>query len=598
MVVGDARHDVAATCERVSRSVDHAVRRLNDVGVTLEVTRTALLAPSVEAPADVPPGWRFAHDFRAAAGVCRGHNVLMKGSLVGASAVDWHLIVDQAAWPDIDCVYELLALALSRPDAGMVEASLFPREPARAYNPVTLDTPWCATQCTLISAAAFAGTQGFDTELPERLHDVDLSWRVRRLGYATKTARNAVCGSEWIDPADDPDHRRVLTAGRKLGLKWGAADFVAWVENRMGPEGQSAEAPKASRPAPLKRSSDNDFEHGFDFGPPRWRLPSSTSVRHVELAHAIPEVSVVVRTHRPDRAPLLRRALWSLALQQGVRIEAVIVTQGFAEAELKDVEVLVDSLSDPKGALGAVKLVNVEAEHEDLRARLLNQGLAASSSRYLAFLDDDDLMYRSAYRSLVGDLIRSGAAVAVGRCDRVDGEMREGRFVALGKSRPFVGGGVVDLVADNFCPIHSFVVDRERAPADALIFDEDAPYLEDYRFLLRLAASSRFTFCSMNEDVCEYWFYRDGINTTAQSSNRYSAVGERYRRAYAITEQLKGRLEIPVSMIDLELWAKTRLAEIGRSAGLSAPFADPTDVTIDVARQVADRLRLSPDLLG
>jgi hypothetical protein len=111
------------------------------------------------------------------------------------------------------------------------------------------------------------------------------------------------------------------------------------------------------------------------------------------------DVSVIVRTHSVNRFVYLKRALISLSVQLDVSIEVVIMTQEFAPDALRMVQEWVDQNMYPLPAIETVKIINVgrDDRRKDLRCRLLNVGLSHSSSRYLAMLDDDDVMYHFAY---------------------------------------------------------------------------------------------------------------------------------------------------------------------------------------------------------
>ncbi|WP_096486503.1 glycosyltransferase family A protein [Methylorubrum populi] len=299
------------------------------------------------------------------------------------------------------------------------------------------------------------------------------------------------------------------------------------------------------------------------------------------------DISVIVRTHNVKRFAYLKRALLSLSVQQDVSLEVVLMTQGFASDALCLVQEWVDNNMYSLPAIEAVKVINVDQndERRDLRCRLLNIGLSQSSSRYLAILDDDDLMYHFAYKQLVADLKQTGAAVAFGRCVRVEGTLRGDVFSATSKTTPFNGSTIIDLIVDSFCPIHSYVFDLDRIRKDELFFDEDVPYLEDYRLLLRLIPNHNFTFRSMDESICEYWFFNNMINTTNKSADPFSTEAQIWRKAYVLTEELKSNLSVNIKQIDLELWARNRIYN-----------NIPNDIIIDSARNCIDDLKLSTDL--
>ena len=78
---------------------------------------------------------------------------------------------------------------------------------------------------------------------------------------------------------------------------------------------------------------------------------------------------------------------------------------------------------------------------------------------------------------------------------------------------PFGGGGLHDLLRANFCPIHSFLIDRERVPAALLHFEPLVTVEEDYAFLLGICAARRSDFSLIGTDVGLYLYKGDASNT-------------------------------------------------------------------------------------
>lgn len=267
-------------------------------------------------------------------------------------------------------------------------------------------------------------------------------------------------------------------------------------------------------------------------------------------------ISVVVRTHSIDRLVYLRRALFSLMLQRADDMEVLICTQRFSDADMERLRADVAHLGLGLNGTAEVKFVNVsEPESGDIRGHVLNAGIKAATRRYIGFLDDDDVVYTGIYERLIDDLRAEQGQAAFGRCVRVDGSLARGAFYARTKSRPWQGRSIVDLAFDNFCPLHSYIFDRETLVGD-LIFDTDPPYLEDYRLLLRLMVKNRFIFKSMDTDVCEYWFYESGLNTTTTREDKFTRVSSEWRLAREHVQRLKAELRLDVSLFDLELWLR------------------------------------------
>ncbi len=303
-------------------------------------------------------------------------------------------------------------------------------------------------------------------------------------------------------------------------------------------------------------------------------------------------VSVVVRSHEFRRLPLLRRALFSLSVQRSVDIQVILMTQRFsAEQQRQTREVAASVLSRHAGL--SFLLNNIDCNPgEDLRGQMLNFGLGLADGRFLHILDDDDLMYHYAFELLASDCREFSAAVAFGRCVRVEGSYQGGFFYATRKTNPYRGSSIIELICDNFAPIHSYIFDRSKISKSELFFDENPPYLEDYRLLLRLLSKHPFCFNSMERDICEYWFYSNRSNTTSMRRDRYSTVAQGWREAFRQTQELKAKLMIELPLIDLEAWCRTQLATLSLRNPNGALYSDLNEVGVDVLLSAGDALRL------
>ncbi len=197
----------------------------------------------------------------------------------------------------------------------------------------------------------------------------------------------------------------------------------------------------------------------------------------------------------------------------------------------------------------------------DGRSTLLNQGMKHATGRFLAFLDDDDVIYQHGHATLIQQLLDGGCAVAVGGSRNAKVEYVSDHWYVKEKERAFAWGRTrVDLFWNNFVLIHSYVIDRSRLDDFHLYFDEDLPPSEDYDFLLRLCAAFDFDFSKVSVPVCEYrihtsnsipYRYIEGADNSPEAVAAY----ERYRRAGNIINERKKKLVclMPVSeLIELK----------------------------------------------
>jgi Methyltransferase domain len=227
-------------------------------------------------------------------------------------------------------------------------------------------------------------------------------------------------------------------------------------------------------------------------------------------------VDAVVRLHDPARFLEFDRALFSLANQSFTPVHPIIVTQNF-NATIKDkMQEAIDAFDWRERGHCIPTLIDVAAPvGKDVRAQLLNVGVRRTRHRFLAFLDFDDYLYEDAYDYLVREAIGTRAAIAFGGivCRNVRVFDRFVYSTAV-QANPFPGKDAADLMVGNFCPIHSFVIDRDKVSPDDLTFNSDLERLEDYDLLLRLCAKYTSRFESRAKQIGVYNWHLDGRGTT------------------------------------------------------------------------------------
>lgn len=165
------------------------------------------------------------------------------------------------------------------------------------------------------------------------------------------------------------------------------------------------------------------------------------------------------------------------------------------------------------------------------RARPLNEALRIANGRYVAFLDDDDLVTSDWIETFVkgstdepGTIIRSVTAdQTVKRRSQAPGyEVMSGPVVEPAR----IEFNMIRHLETNRTPICSFAVPREAIESYGIRFDESLLVLEDWHFLIRCAL------------VC-------GVSDTHTVTSIYRRWDDQ---------------EASWNSIDRDVWARTRLA--------------------------------------
>lgn len=222
------------------------------------------------------------------------------------------------------------------------------------------------------------------------------------------------------------------------------------------------------------------------------------------VREALP-VSVIIRTK--DRPALLREAIESVQ-STGYPAEVVVVNDGGPRFDFSNVQIV---------------------QHETSRGRseAMNSGVRAAKSRYVAFLDDDDLFYPEHLPTLAAAAV-TAPEKAAWYTDAVSTFLRigaSGRYEVQSRQRLFMQDFDRDLLlVDNYIPLITLLVERERF-LEAGGFDPAFDLFEDWDFLIRLSA--RGDFARVPRVTCEVRHF-EGAGSIVLESPEGS---ERFRKA-------------------------------------------------------------------
>jgi hypothetical protein len=250
------------------------------------------------------------------------------------------------------------------------------------------------------------------------------------------------------------------------------------------------------------------------------------------------QVDCIVRLHDSSRLLELERCVFSLVGQKHSQVRIILATQRFSHDEIAAVRHALAPMLSLSGA-PSLTIVNWESpDPTDARTELLNLGLTVLTGRYVSFLDYDDTLFPEAYELLIERLKTTQAAIAFASVRTVKADVHaDFVHVSSHPKAPFAGCDVVDLMQGNFCPIHSYLIDRSRLPANVLRFDTSLVWEEDYDLLLRICACKTGDFHSLSRVIGDYYFKTDGSNSIWTDD----VLSESKKIAY---EQVAGRIEM------------------------------------------------------
>lgn len=403
---------------------------------------------------------------------------------------------------------------------GIYELKQTPYEHPKYYDPISKETKWASGACMIISRILFNQIGGFDKNIFMYCEDVELSFRIRKLGYKIIYLNNiSITHYSYNKPYEFKKSQFVNSSANNLYLrfKYGTLKeiikgyalnllFLKQIKDNEDIQKNillsvKKEAKKNMRKMFwrgvvewLKRIN-NIFRKredvSFKFNGFEYSGVKDGAFYQMKKINSNPLVSILVRTcGRPD---VLRETLISLKNQTYSNIEIVIVEDGsnlaekMLKNEFKDLNIKYYSFKKNVG-----------------RCKTGNKALALATGKYLNFLDDDDLFYEDHVETLVSELETSNEKIAYS-------SSFETPIVVYSKS-PYkykllneyvllsADFNVLKLLYANITPIQCVMFDRcvyEQCSG----FDENLDALEDWDLWIRYGLDFPFKFIKKTTSV-------------------------------------------------------------------------------------------------
>ncbi|QJR14130.1 glycosyltransferase family 2 protein [Usitatibacter palustris] len=323
-----------------------------------------------------------------------------------------------------DCILEPGAIAIllghvatDPANVAAWELRQIPYEHPKAYDPVTMETPWTSGAATLYRRAAYDDANGYDEHFFMYGEDVDLSWRLRAKGWKLRYVPRAGIVHRTYSTPDEVKPRQAaggVFASLSLRARFGSpgriaegfAMLFAELTRRRSYPGRRRSLLAAYLRylwhAPhflLTRVKANEHFRPHFAG---WGYEIRREGAFHELrswrdvpVRATPLVSILIRT--VNRQALLREALASCANQTWPNLEVVVIEDGPAFSRA-----VVDEFRDRLN-------IRYKATGERVgRAHAGNLAMAEARGEWLNFLDDDDLFFADHVEVLVESVQRTG----------------------------------------------------------------------------------------------------------------------------------------------------------------------------------------------
>jgi GT2 family glycosyltransferase len=431
-----------------------------------------------------------------------------------SSAAKYVLILNPDTKLKADTLMCLVNAAMETEQEGFCawEARQQPYEHPKLYDPVTLEPEWVSGACVLILREAFEKASGFDERIFLYGEDVDLSWRMRALGYRLQYVPSAVLFhmtyADTISTKPTQFFNSIISNGILRFKHGGFKDIAAYNLGILAvllkpPRRKNVRLhlllslftaiPTICRVLVSRAFNRNQLPatsprfDGWNYEIRRRGAFYVTKARTQD-----PLVSLIVRTIQ--RPHFLREALQSIRNQTYRPLEIIIVEDGAPVSEqfvrqFSDLNIRYRSTASSVG-----------------RSRAGNLGLSLATGKYINFLDDDDLLFADHVEVLVGELESDRsrlAAYSIGfevrtRVLSIDPFIYEETSYGVVYEQPYSKNL---LTKANYIPINSIMFSRELFLKQGG-FDEALNALEDWDLWLRYSKYTDFMF--VEKSTCLY----------------------------------------------------------------------------------------------
>jgi len=274
------------------------------------------------------------------------------------------------------------------------------------------------------------------------------------------------------------------------------------------------------------------------------------------------QVDCIVRFHDATRLYELGRCIFSLVGQKHRPLHIIIAVQRFTDVQIAHIRgALANLLRFPNPPM--LTIINWEsASPNDARTELLNMGLLAATGQYVSFLDYDDVLYPEAYSILVERLKTTGKAIAFAAVRLVNADVfPEFIYVTRHGNANFAGENLKDLFRANFCPIHSYLIDRSIVSPDVLSFDPRITWEEDYDLLLKICALYPSSFADVKTIIGDYYYKNDGSNSVPMNGTLSKESAHEYERVRTFIE-VRRRTTLVAPEVQKQLGMRTIIGSL------------------------------------
>jgi lipopolysaccharide biosynthesis protein/glycosyltransferase involved in cell wall biosynthesis len=264
------------------------------------------------------------------------------------------------------------------------------------------------------------------------------------------------------------------------------------------------------------------------------------------------KVSTIIRFSQSGSLKLLQNALYSLIAQVGCTVQPIINVQDPTDDMLANLETMIKEMPWDDNCYPIIKKYYSTEKCRDLRSLMLNTSLKTAETKYVAFLDYDDIMFHDAYAWLIERLQKTEKNASFGLIYNTLFNLGENKI----KTRKVVydyGKDYEGFYDQNHTPIHGFMLNMSLINPEHIEFYEDMKYMEDYFLTLQIFTKDDTDWESLKQRkfVGDYYIFEDKAQTLANLTDderRRILSKPDYSKDQARIDALRQRIRVKPSL--------------------------------------------------
>lgn len=415
-------------------------------------------------------------------------------------------------------------------------------EHPKYYDPISGKTKWASGACFVMKRELFKKIKGFDKNIFLYCEDVEISFKVRKLGYDiiylpdipiihySYTRPYEFKKSQYVNTVPNNLYLRFKYGKIKDIVKGYALYLLFYKDVENNPEINSSELLQIKKE--IKKNKNRMLFRGikefikrikfifrqhkvkFDFVGFEYCGVREGPFYKIKPTNNKPLVSIIVRTcNRPD---VLRETLISIKNQTYKNIEIVIVEDGKSISK----KMLDEEFSD-------LNIKYFSFEKNVGRCKAGNKALSMASGKYLNFLDDDDLFYSDHVETLVGELENSDYSICYTTAFETP--------IVVKSKKPYIYDvlseyisvsnefNMLKLFYCNITPIQSVMFEK-KVYEKLGGFDESLDALEDWDLWIRYALKYEFKYIKRTTSIYRVPAKKEDASKRAEFLNKYLEI--------------------------------------------------------------------------